>query len=751
MDIDANTESLVSFVTESEQERPFSVVYGKEGVGKTTVVQNVYNKPEVRHKFTGCAWITVTQHLQRKTLCKDILSQIHYGRKDDELNNLTDRALFQKLYSALRDVNNKYLIVLDGICSMEGWEGFLKDMQADDKILSKVVITTRNKEKTEEIIGTKKGHFLQMRPLTQDQSWQFLKTQLLSNPSDFESTLKKICKKCEGVPLAVKLVGNLVAWKWKDSSIDWNKLHEGSCSVSAQDLLKFSYPLLREVLKKCLHYLALFPEETVDIEADKLCNLWIADEYINKEITKSCEPQDGLLSKAERYLKELATIGLVQVQEEETKIKSCSLPHYVRDFLCGGETKEQSLFATAVLPIRARQETPQVRGLAFHFDKRVGDEYDFPLKPKEKHKEVRSILFLNTRPQDGHLLSPKPLDLTNCKLLRALDFNWLDFRAINFPQGINNLAHLRYLSFRDCRLENFPPSIIGNLQTLETLDLRVNKPEVVCEIERISKELSQLKRLRSLYLPEKFAAETGETKKLLQLGHLSELENLQNFVSTHCRANDLRSLKKLSYLAATFVIRKVQDLEETIKCLKEGASKSSSIHLEYYPIGGCASALSDLLAWGSLNALQVDGQILKLPSSISDTLTEIFLIASELKEDPMPLLGKLHKLQKLGLSNNAFLVKNITCTGFPELRYLKLSILPELKTWTLQEGAMLKLSTLIIENCKSLQTLPDGLSTLQELSIVNMPKTFTDKYERQGEDFSKIKHVLSIKIINPKS
>nr|GMD75898.1 disease resistance protein RPP13-like [Ipomoea batatas] len=181
MDIDANPESLVSFVTEESKERPFSVVYGPEGLGKTTVVQNVYNKPEVRHQFTGCAWITLTHHLQRKTLWKDILSQIHY-RKDDELNKLTDQDLYLKLHSALRDVHDKYLIVLDGICSMEGWEALLEAMPAD-KMLSKVVITTRNIEDTKRIIGEENGHFLQMRPLTEDQSWQFLKTQLLSHPS----------------------------------------------------------------------------------------------------------------------------------------------------------------------------------------------------------------------------------------------------------------------------------------------------------------------------------------------------------------------------------------------------------------------------------------------------------------------------------------------------------------------------------------------------------------------------------------
>nr|GMD03375.1 probable disease resistance protein At1g58602 [Ipomoea batatas]GME01167.1 probable disease resistance protein At1g58602 [Ipomoea batatas]GME16367.1 probable disease resistance protein At1g58602 [Ipomoea batatas]GME20363.1 probable disease resistance protein At1g58602 [Ipomoea batatas] len=532
----------------------------------------------------------------------------------------------------------------------------------------------------------------------------------------FEKTLKKMCKNCKGVPLALKLLGNLVVWSWKtDRNIDLKGLQQRSC-VSVQDLLELSYSLLPEdLMKKCLHYLALFPKETVDIEADKLCNLWIAEEMITTS------------QQAETYLKQLASLGLVQVQEEETptptptKIKSCSLPHYVRDFLCRVETEEQSLFATEDLRTRSssNQEArrPQVRGLAFYFDKRVGDD-KFPLKPKKTHENVRSILFLNTRQQDAHLLSPKSLDLTNCKLLRALDFNWLHFRAINFPQGINNLAHLRYLSFRDCYLENFPPSIIGKMEKLETLDLRVNKPEVVCKIERISEVLSQLKRLRSLYLPKKFAAETGDETNKLQLGHLTELENLQNFVSTHCRAKDLCSLTKLRFLGAT-IVGKVQDLDETIKCLKEGGtSKSSSIHLEnidftndrYQP--DAFTALSELLACESLNALHVHGQIGTLPRPISDKLAEIFLIDSELKEDPMPLLGKLGNLQKLGLSNNAFLVEKITCTksaGFPQLRYLKLSTLPKLKTWTIQKGAMLKLSTLIIENCKSLKTLPDGL------------------------------------------
>ena len=60
---------------------------------------------------------------------------------------------------------------------------------------------------------------------------------------------------------------------------------------------------------------------------------------------------------------------------------------------------------------------------------------------------------------------------------------------------------------------------------------------------------------------------------------------------------------------------------------------------------------------------------------------------------------------------------------------------------------MPSLCRLQIKDCKSLRTIPDGLrfvTTLQELEIKGMPKTFKDKVDKGGEDFCKVQHVPSL-------
>ena len=67
--------------------------------------------------------------------------------------------------------------------------------------------------------------------------------------------------------------------------------------------------------------------------------------------------------------------------------------------------------------------------------------------------------------------------------------------------------------------------------------------------------------------------------------------------------------------------------------------------------------------------------------------------------------------------------------------------------------AMPKLSSLWIGACEELEMIPDGLryvTTLKEVSLVQMPEGFNNRVTRengqQGEDYSKISHVPSVKI-----
>nr|GMC88005.1 probable disease resistance protein At1g58602 [Ipomoea batatas]GME00669.1 probable disease resistance protein At1g58602 [Ipomoea batatas] len=351
------------------------------------------------------------------------------------------------------------------------------------------------------------------------------------------------------------------------------------------------------------------------------------------------------------------------------------------------------------------------------------------------------MLFLNAHHHlvpDQQLLLPKSLVLKDCRLLRVLDFNSLDFHGTKLPKDIHNLATLRYLSFRGCNLPELSPSI-ARLPNLEILDLRVD-PTVDMSISNV---LYKITRLRNLYFPQTFHAVGGK----LQLDGLSELENLSDFASTHCRCTDLPKLKNLKYLAAT-IEGNPDDLGETMKCIMAKEFKSSSIVLKNFDFYSHKrlSALSNLLECKSLNALRVEGHIGNLSCPISNNLTELFLIGSELTEDPMPLLGEFPQLHKLIICNGAYLGNRMGCKAntFLQLRYLKLSNLPRLKDWTLGKGSMGKLSTLTVERCQRLENLPGlkSLIHLREVNIVNMPKMSTTlKYS------DNLKHVLSVNIL----
>ncbi|XP_022874112.1 probable disease resistance RPP8-like protein 2 [Olea europaea var. sylvestris] len=104
------------------------------------------------------------------------------------------------------------------------------------------------------------------------------------------------------------------------------------------------------------------------------------------------------------------------------------------------------------------------------------------------------------------------------------------------------------------------------------------------------------------------------------------------------------------------------------------------------------------------------GQI-PLHDKITTSLTEMVLIGSELKEDPMATLDKFPELQVLVLQDNAFAGEKMICvkSGFKKLKRLELLTLRFLEAWEVEEGSMPVLSILAVKNCGKLRILPDEL------------------------------------------
>lgn len=202
----------------------------------------------------------------------------------------------------------------------------------------------------------------------------------------------------------------------------------------------------------------------------------------------------------------------------------------------------------------------------------------------------------------------------------------------------------------------------------------------------------------------------------------------------------LKSLVHLRELEITFQLSNSEELLDWISKLtaiqalrlrsKDAAGRPSTLILK---------PLSSLKQLTHLNLL---GKLLpRLPNEdeFPPELKVLTLSVSQLRENPMPILGKLPKLTALRLLANSYLGESMICPpeGFKELRVLKLWMLKNLEHWDVEEGSMERLKELNIRCCSKLKMIPSKLlrhRNFKELTLTNMSPEFRRQVESTKSD-----------------
>ncbi|KAL3506230.1 hypothetical protein ACH5RR_031612 [Cinchona calisaya] len=768
--MEEDIKKLVSHVaTEDEHHRPIISIWGMGGLGKTTIARKVYNHRDVRGRFDRFAWVCITQQPQIKGILQDILKHLSPEKKE-EVNNMDDRALVEELYRVQKEI--KCLVVLDDIWNMQDWRILVHAFPITEEGGSKILLTTRTKQVAET------GLVYELRCLNKEESWELLRKIAFSRKGveglmvepDIEAVGIEMVRKCGGLPLAISVLGGMLKdkvslreWKNVNKSIDsflskGDDNEEGSDGGAVAQVLSLSYNVLPYHLKPCFLYLGNFREdENMDVE--QLYLLWIAEGMITSKNRKNGET---LLDVAERYLNELSQRCMVQVEVNDIstfrRIESCHLHDVMREF-CLKKGREEEFIG--VIDVRG-VEKPSLDSfslinkatyrLVIHIDGDVEAPTNLDTA-LEDYKQLRSLVICNDY-WIGHRII-WPIGIVNYedfKSLRVLKFERYDFLSIKFPEGLEKLIHLRFLSFRFSKLDEFPSSIV-KLPFLRTLDLRGLKDLIV-------PDFGKMKRLRYLYLPN--SVKGGKQK--VQFNGLSELEILDGSIkSSAYEIAHLHELSNLRSLRASVtdneslstiidhLIKNGQNLQETRLLVKSSVSFSSE--------QGSSALLRKILGCRNLHILQFSKvKISRLPPNeehFLQDLVELELINTQIDEDPMETLGKLPQLRSLELLPESYIGKELFCHefGFPQLQKLSLFNLPNLCWWRVDKGAIANLSSLRIYGCRKLEMIPDGLkhvAGLKNLYIGRMPTTFIDRIKvvdgREGEDFDKIRHIPSIEI-----
>ncbi|KAM3206229.1 hypothetical protein ACQJBY_061727 [Aegilops geniculata] len=220
VDVDGHKKELIQLLTdcESTQQQPNIVaVVGLEGLGKTTLANQVYQK--LKGQFECHVFVSVSQNPDIiKVICA-IYSQLNekYSPGMEDLPQLITMILdFLK--------NKRYFIVVDDIWDVETWKA-IKCAFAKISYGSKIMITTR----IDDVAQSCCGHIYNIRPLTMAQSRKLFYERIFSSQEKCPSHLERICHhildKCACLPLAIIIISGVLAHRESENEL-WEQVKD---------------------------------------------------------------------------------------------------------------------------------------------------------------------------------------------------------------------------------------------------------------------------------------------------------------------------------------------------------------------------------------------------------------------------------------------------------------------------------------------------------------------------------------------
>ncbi|XWS20313.1 hypothetical protein CRYUN_Cryun31cG0089900 [Craigia yunnanensis] len=515
-------------------------IVGMAGIGKTTLAQLVYNHNDVECHFDKRIWICVSDPFDEIRIAKEILEAF----KGEALNLVGKDYILQQIHSHV--LGKKILLVLDDVWTEDEtkWEQ-LKNSLKFCSLGSRILITTR-KERVAIIMGTSTANLFSLHTLSQEECWSLLTHRAFYGRTREEcenlaDISRKIAEKCQGLPLAAKILGGLL--RFKRTREQWQSVLDSEIwglEEAERDLfphLYLSYYELPLALKQCISYCAVFLKDKI-LNKDELIKLWMAQDYLKGA---QCEEMEIV---GEEYFDELMMRSFLQDFkrfELDSGITECKMHDIIHDF-AQLLTKDECLMLVNNGFEELRVDScEKVRHVTLIRKEAV------PTDPNIYYfKKLRSLLVDSSNHDTSSLSTslPKLFDQLTC--LRTLNLsNSLFGNSIEeLPDQIGKLVHLRYLNLNHNRKLKKLPESVCELCNLQTLNL------TWCDsLEELPCGIGKVINLRHL--------ENEQTELSLRampkgIGSLTNLQTLKVFVAMdtgiNSKASTLGDLRNLVHL-----------------------------------------------------------------------------------------------------------------------------------------------------------------------------------------------------------
>ncbi|KAM5559903.1 putative disease resistance protein RGA4 [Rosa sericea] len=694
--------TLVKSNYNEENYLPVLAIVGMPGLGKTTLAKSIYHESEIDSHFHEKIWVCVSTPFEVKTILRGILESLELEKATIQSKDAICKCIREKLEK------KRYLLVLDDVWSedTEKWKELrsclltVKDTQG-----SGIIVTTRS-DKVAKVMETLPR--CDLRRLSDEECWLIMKDKAVSVGSaplskEKETTGKEIAKKCGGVPLMAKVLGDVLRSKTSD---EWRSIINSKIWDSPEgekrffSILKLSFDELKPPsLKQCFAYCSMFIKD-FDIEKDDLIQLWMAQGWLHPCSDKSLEMEE----RGNQYFNILLGKSLFQdvTKDYGGNVIKCKMHDLVHD-------------------------------LAEHVSKSGN----------------LGSLFSNGEDLGSNLL--------NLKSLRVLNLYKADIEVLPFSVG--KLKHLRYLNVLKTRMKALPKSI-GKLYNLQTL-------KIPYHLEELPGEIANLINLRHIYFGRYMKVSGGilgrftnlRSLPFLKVGketgprieELSGLNHLHNTLSIYGLENvgDGEEAQKANLVEKKHICKLILGWKlsgpshnvENDDDVLEGPSHN--VENDDDVLEGHDVVLEGLQPHSSLEFLEIHGFMgTKFPSwlLLANKLKEIELLGCN-KCEGVPVLGHLPNLSCVKIKR----MENLTCIGsefygdnhvncgngsskearplFPALKTLHIEEAPNLIEWMeapTERGSRVVfpcLEELTLIHCEQLTSAPSHFPSLKKVVI----------------------------------
>ncbi|XVF23975.1 hypothetical protein REPUB_Repub13aG0086300 [Reevesia pubescens] len=498
----------------------------------------------------------------KTTLAKKI--KVLSPKNERELiDKLKEDELVEMLYDVLKE--KRYLVVLDDIWRCEDWDSLKPAFPKGNKG-SKFLFTTRNKEVA--LLADPCSCPIELPLLTDDESWQLFRRKAFPEnkmesqacSKEFEMLGKEMLKKCGGLPLAIVVLGGLLATKksWNEWEMVQKNINAHLNKFQQQDyqyggvngILALSYKELPFNLKPCFLYLGHYPEDS-EISKKELIRLWIA------EVGKRDHTGRG--------------------------VKTYRIHDLLRD-LCVSKAREENVFGIVFPPLMNENKNhslhltvaaSKVRRIAVHPSKRYLALKCIRLFLPQSIGDLRSLHTLSIR-VDIPLKIPNVLfKMERLRHLILNNFYRNSFRFWHVVKGCRELTNIRSLGIRFKRSEDVeaimrsPIVVLDRLRSLH-MDLELGPyPNL--------EPLSQCHHLSKLSLTGKIREDPHSSHHVLEIlpKNISKL----TLRSSSIKQDPMAVLEKLPHLRSLFF--DILSFEGTkLSCSSNGFPQLDSLEIK---------------------------------------------------------------------------------------------------------------------------------------------------------------------------